>query len=198
MNASLQTLDVRPTLRAGGEPFQEIMQAVASLDSGQGLRLLATFRPVPLFKVMQNKGYAHSERPLDGGDWEVIFTPDTASTPADASAAWPTTPPATPPAPKSAPASAAKPGQADARGWPAPSHRLDNRGLMPPEPMVRTLEAIEGMACGEVLEIWNDRDPVLLYPELEARGHLAHCEMRGAEGYRVLIRRDAARQGAAS
>src|SRR5690606_38552461 len=73
MNASLQTLDVRPTLRAGGEPFQEIMQAVASLDSGQGLRLLATFRPVPLFKVMQNKGYAHSERPLDGGDWEVIF-----------------------------------------------------------------------------------------------------------------------------
>jgi hypothetical protein len=72
---SLSTLDVRDILSSGGEPFAEIMQAVAALAPGQGLRLLATFKPVPLFGVMAQRGYGHVEREIDGGDWEVIFTP---------------------------------------------------------------------------------------------------------------------------
>jgi uncharacterized protein (DUF2249 family) len=181
MTASLQTLDVRPILLAGVEPFQEIMQAVAQLDSGQGLRLLANFKPAPLFSVMQKKGFAHCESELEGGDWEVIFTPVTAA--------------AAQPAPPSGTGHTAQAEAADA--WPAPSRTLDNRGMMPPEPMVITLETIEAMAAGEVLEGWYDRDPLLLYPELETRGHLARCEKRGAGDYRVLIRRGAG-QGRAS
>jgi uncharacterized protein (DUF2249 family) len=69
------TVDVRPILRAGGEPFAEIMTAVAGLAPGQALRLFATFKPVPLFAVMAGKGFDHQERAIDGGDWEVLFTP---------------------------------------------------------------------------------------------------------------------------
>jgi uncharacterized protein (DUF2249 family) len=171
MTDSLLTLDVRPILSNGGEPFPEIMKAVASLKSGQGLRLLATFKPVPLFSVMQKKGYAHTEKELGKGDWEVVFTPEGVA------------------APEPAPATAAAgPGQDDSRSWPAPSHSLDNRGMMPPEPMVITLETLENMAPGEVLEGLYDRDPLLLYPELQTRGHQAHCEKTGASEYRVLIR----------
>lgn len=47
---------------------------------------------------------------------------------------------------------------------------LDNRGLEPPMPMVRTLEALEGMAPGDVLTIHNDRVPVYLLPQLEELG----------------------------
>ncbi len=47
---------------------------------------------------------------------------------------------------------------------------LDNRGLEPPEPMIRTLEALEGMAPGEVLVIHNDRVPVYLLPQLADAG----------------------------
>lgn len=72
---TLSTLDVRDILKAGGEPFSEIMQAVAGLAPGQGLRLLATFKPVPLFNVMAQRGFTHSEREIGGGDWEVVFTP---------------------------------------------------------------------------------------------------------------------------
>jgi len=183
MTVSLQTLDVRPILKAGGEPFPEIMNAIAALESGQGLRLLATFKPVPLFSIMQNKGYAHCEKELGGGDWEVVFEPG-----ANASVAAPSTQPVD---------AAAKSKQDDASGWPEPSRSLDNRGMMPPEPMAITLEAIEGMAAGEVLEGWYDRDPLLLYPELQRRGHQAHCEKRGPSEYRVLIR-CAARPGSAS
>ena len=36
MAFSFIELDVRPILRAGGEPFQEIMEAVSKLGPGQG------------------------------------------------------------------------------------------------------------------------------------------------------------------
>lgn len=170
MTESLKLLDVRPILRAGGEPFGEIMQAVTSLADGQGLRLIATFKPAPLFAVLGKRGFAHSERELENGEWEVTFTPETEAKP-------------TAPATRDA---------TDATGWPAPSRKLDNRGLMPPEPMVLTLETLETMAEGEVLEILNDRDPLLLYPELAARGHLAQRKEKTPEGYAVLIRRGAA------
>src|SRR3546814_20039758 len=66
-------LDVRPILRAGGEPFDQIMNAVAALRPGEGLRLLATFKPVPLFSILGAKGFTHDEQELDDGDWEVLF-----------------------------------------------------------------------------------------------------------------------------
>lgn len=47
---------------------------------------------------------------------------------------------------------------------------LDNRGLEPPHPMIRTLEALETMAPGEVLVIHNDRVPVYLLPQLADAG----------------------------
>ena len=72
-------VDVRPILRAGGEPFSVIMGALERLAPGQGLRLLATFKPVPLFNVMAQRGFAHSEREIGSGDWEVVFTPATAA-----------------------------------------------------------------------------------------------------------------------
>ena len=47
---------------------------------------------------------------------------------------------------------------------------LDNRGLEPPMPMVRTLEAYEGLQPGSALTIHNDRVPVFLFPQLLDRG----------------------------
>ncbi|HXT08814.1 MAG TPA: DUF2249 domain-containing protein [Roseiarcus sp.] len=164
------TVDVRPTLRAGGEPFPQIMQAVSSLTPGQPLRLLATFEPIPLYSVLGRKGYTHNAVHHGEADWEILFTPGGAG-------------------------AAARPPRAVngahdgvGAGWPAPGQVLDNRGLQPPEPMVRILSALEGLAAGEVIEAWNDREPLLLYPELEARGAAIQVS-REAEGVRLLIRR---------
>ena len=68
-------LDVRPILRQGGEPFSAIMEAVAALAPGQGLRLLATFKPLPLFQVLGARGFEASSREIGNGDWEVVFSP---------------------------------------------------------------------------------------------------------------------------
>lgn len=43
---------------------------------------------------------------------------------------------------------------------------LDNRGLEPPQPMIRTLEKLESLEAGDVLTIHNDRVPVYLLPQL--------------------------------
>ncbi len=169
--AGLLTLDVRPELRAGGEPFPQIMQAVASLEPGQAFRLLATFEPIPLYAVLGRKGFAHRAIHHGEEDWEILFT-------ADPQAA------AAPRQPR--PAAGSHTG--DGSGWPAPKQSLDNRDLQPPEPMVRILFALERLAPGEVMEAWNDREPLLLYPELEARGAAIQVSQESA-GVRLLIRR---------
>lgn len=167
MTTTYVDVDVRPTLRAGGEPFAEIMAAVNALAPGQGLRLVATFKPVPLFSVLGSKGYTHEEREIGHGDWEVLFSP--AGAPSGA------TEPAAP---------------ADDEGaWPAPAREMDNRDLDPPEPMVRILAAIEEMEPGQVLGALLCREPMFLLPELAKRGH----SWRGAfepdgTSYRILVR----------
>lgn len=161
------TLDVREDLRRGGEPFPRIMQAVGSLSPGQGLRLLATFEPLPLYAVLSRKGFGHSAVRHGEGDWEVLFSPESAR----------------PAQPTAAPTASAA-----ATSWPKPSSYLDNRGLLPPEPMVRILSTLEHLEPGQVLEALNERDPVFLYPELQARGAAIHTE-KTSEGVRILIRR---------
>jgi len=48
---------------------------------------------------------------------------------------------------------------------------LDVRGLGPPEPLERTLEALEGMPAGRSLLQINDRVPAFLLPLLDERGY---------------------------
>ena len=139
-------VDARPILRAGGEPFSVIMAAVERLEPGQGLRLYAPFKPAPLFDVMANRGFAHSARALEAGEWEVLFTP-TATKQAESPAATPIF-----------------------DDWPEPAVRLDNRDLEPPEPMVRILAAAEKLGPGETLSALLRREPVFLFPQLEKRG----------------------------
>ncbi len=167
---TIRELDVRPMLAAGEEPFAAIMAAAGALPPGAALRLIAPFRPVPLFQVMARKGFSAEDRQRPDGDWEVLFTP---------------LPPA--PEPGLAPGSAL-----EAMLWPDPTRSLDLTGLSPPEPMVRILTALEAMAPGEVLFALLDREPLLLFPELATRGHeWAGNHAPDGTRYRLLARRGA-------
>jgi len=161
-----KVLDVRPILRSGGEPFQAIMQAVQDLRPGQALTLLATFRPQPLFRVMEGRGFDHEAREIDGGDWEVRFTPKKETVPVETSV------------------DADRP-----ETWPDPSKHLDLTDLDPPEPMVRILAAAEALEPGEVLFAVLAREPLFLFPELSKRGHqwAGNFDETGS-AYRILVR----------
>jgi TusA-related sulfurtransferase len=175
MTTQFIDVDVRPTLRAGGEPFGEIMATIAQLQPGQGLRLLATFEPVPLFHVLGSKGFSHEAREIGGGDWEVLFSP-AATAPADTTPAEPAS---------------------NTGAWPSPVQEMDNRDLDPPEPMVRILAATEAMANGEVLSALLCREPMFLLPELAKRGHAWRGGFEpDGKTYKILIRVGAAKEAA--
>lgn len=162
-------LDVRPILREGGEPFGAIMAAVAALAPGQALRLLATFKPIPLFEVLGARGFDASAREIGGGDWEVMFTP------ADAASI-----------------AAAPPGVSArnhaAQDWPDPDFELDLCDLDPPEPMVRTLEGVESLPAGRTMAALLPREPAFLFEELKARGHSWRGAFLPDGSYRIVIR----------
>lgn len=68
---------------------------------------------------------------------------------------------------------------------------LDNRGLQPPEPMVRILAALKELGDGDELFAHMDREPMLLYPELERRGFAWDFAETG-DGYSLTVRRASA------
>ncbi|RIV21839.1 DUF2249 domain-containing protein [Alicyclobacillaceae bacterium I2511] len=74
-----------------------------------------------------------------------------------------------------------------------PYWHLDNRGLEPPQPMVRALGLLDGVDAyghGERgLEIWNERVPALLLPELEERGYQYEFEDVGHQTVVIRIHR---------
>ena len=79
-------------------------------------------------------------------------------------------------------------------GIETPFFHLDNRGLEPPQPMVRTLEFLDAHSecqTGELgLEIWNERVPALLLPELDEREFQYDVNDEGNGTVRVKIYRD--------
>lgn len=71
-------LDVRPLCAQGRPPLPAILAAVAELSPGQALRLSAPFEPVPLYALLQARGFTHESREAAPGLWIVLFSPATA------------------------------------------------------------------------------------------------------------------------
>ena len=66
-------LDVRPDIAAGREPFILIMDAVKRLGSGEELELFAPFEPMPLYRVMEARGFEWTTQRTDDGCWRITF-----------------------------------------------------------------------------------------------------------------------------
>lgn len=53
------SLDVRPVLAAGEEPFNMIMEAAGRIVEGGVLEVIAPFEPIPLYRVLSQQGFGH-------------------------------------------------------------------------------------------------------------------------------------------
>ncbi|MCC6823894.1 MAG: DUF2249 domain-containing protein [Verrucomicrobia subdivision 3 bacterium] len=150
---NMHAVDVREDIRNGREPFSKIMSAVAALPADGQLLLIAPFEPAPLFGVLAKQGFKHESRQLESGDWEVLFTRQPAALPTE-----------------TAPTSASHDfGHRTAVGQPNVTE-VDARGLEPPQPMVKILEALASLPPGAMLQARTDRRPMHLYARLEERG----------------------------
>ncbi|HEY0971848.1 MAG TPA: DUF2249 domain-containing protein [Gemmatimonadales bacterium] len=174
-------VDVRDDLRNGREPFSRIMAARQALADGEVLRLRATFEPVPLFRVMERQGFEHLARHHGPEDWSVwFFRPEDAPVDGardDGDTIGTIAPPA------------ASNDRADAASADAAEVVLDVRGLEPPQPMVRTLEALETLPAGAALVQLNARVPQFLLPILSERGFVYEVDESSSDAVIVRIRR---------
>lgn len=148
-------LDVREELRRKNDPFEIIMSTVKTLKKNDMLVLHATLKPVPLLGLMKLKGFSSKSEKISSDYWITTFVPkshaallqqeeeteDTASAPARAPGETPQT------------------------------IELDNRGLEPPQPMVRTLNALKKAYPGDTVIIHNDRVPAFLLEEIKTMGY---------------------------
>lgn len=165
-------LDVRPFHERGEEPFHAIMRAVGSLGPEDAFVLINSFEPVPLYGVMARLGFSHQAEQVAPGVWRITFRKQAA--PARAGGA--------PGEPEGGSNAAGDGGVTGGKVL-----ELDNRGLDPPEPMVRVLDTLEGLRPGDRLVVRNDRRPIFLYPELAERGFRHHTEDLPDGTVRVVI-----------
>lgn len=209
----VRELDVREDLRTGNEPFSKIMAAVAALGEDEMLRLRTTFEPVPLFTVLGKRGFVHESEEHGAEDWSVWFWRPVApaiegSASGDAAAvrssdgAGSSASTATTRATDTSSAdvsSAAPRGDAstadvsDSRALAVDGITVDDRtivldvrGLNPPEPLMRTLTALETLPEGHQLLQINARVPQFLFPMLAERGFA--CDVDESRADRVLVR----------
>ncbi|MBI2393055.1 MAG: DUF2249 domain-containing protein [Deltaproteobacteria bacterium] len=162
--ARIVDLDVREDLRAGREPFQRIVDAAKALPADGVLRVRAIFEPAPLYGVFAKRGFAHATERLGDEDWRVWFHRDAQRRIATGGA----------PAPE--------PKSGDDVVF------LDVRDLEPPEPMVRTLEALASLPRGGTLVQLNVRVPQLLLPKLAERGFTWEVREQSPDLVRLFIR----------
>lgn len=162
-DANIVELDVRPQLRKKLEPFQLIMDAVKRLDANDIFVLHATLKPTPLISILKLKGLLGKSVQISKDHWVSTFVnkknkswlEDLVADESVSAVA------------ESLPDSDNTPSSDSDRK----SIVLDNRGLEPPKPMMRTLHALERCRPGDEVVIHNDRVPMFLIEELHNLGY---------------------------
>lgn len=172
-------LDARPYQERGEEPFSAIMAAVRDVKPHEVFLLRNTFEPVPLYDVLGQRGFEHWAVEVEPGQWEVRFynsgksvrhkiTEDLEPDPEPDTGDW---------------------SQADA------TVEIDVSELVPPEPMVKILAALEVLQPGGKLYVQHLRKPMFLYPRLDKLGYLHRTRVLGPERVELLIEKPAETTG---
>jgi uncharacterized protein (DUF2249 family) len=163
MMTTQQTIDVRELPPRERHP--RIFAALATLAPGEALAIVNDHDPKPLrYQIEAEQPGVFSWEYVQQGPqlWQVAIGRQASAAPSAVVAV-----------------TTAAPGERKA------GPQLDNRGLEPPEPMVRVLEALQTLPADAELSAQLDREPLLLYQHLSDRG-FAHALEPQADGTYLL------------
>ncbi len=145
--------DVREMLASGADPLKEIQQKVKSLENGQVLKIINTFEPVPLIKLLEKQGFSSFVKNITKNHIETFFFKENVSVSQEIET--PTT---------------------DSSDWVALLQQYDGklveidvRHLEMPMPMMTILESLESLPENKALYVHHKRIPVFLLTELKER-----------------------------
>lgn len=162
----LKKLDVRSIINSGKDPFIDIMNFIEDLGDNNRFLLINSFEPIPLYSVLEKKGFDYySEK--DEGIYKVYFFRSQNNKEVKTES-----------------------GDEDDTN---DKHDFTNvveinvRGLEPPEPMIKILEILPQVDMNTVLLVHHHREPMMLYPKLEERGFRAVSNKIEENYYKVII-----------
>ena len=78
-NNNIVSLDVRPVLSGGSDPFLLIMETVKTLKEGQTLQIINTFQPLPLITKLEQSGFKSWTEQPESGIFHTFFKKDAAT-----------------------------------------------------------------------------------------------------------------------
>ncbi len=159
---NLVTLDARPILEGGVDPFEEIMKTLKGMNDDQTLLVINTFEPIPLLNLLKKKGYEYEvERPEPGVVYSYLRKSDNVLKEPEEK----------------------KTGgehldfEAVERQFYGKMKEVDVHEMEMPMPMVTILEELEKLSEGKALYVHHKQLPQYLLPELESRG-FKHVEKK--------------------
>lgn len=146
------SFDVRELLSGGNDPLRQIQQKVKELKQGEALKIINSFEPVPLIKLLEKQGFLAYVNPVNNNLIETYFY-------------------------KSGNAGIPEPETAAPSGdWEEMLKRFENRleeidvrHLEMPMPMMTILETLETLSDEKALYVHHKRIPVFLLTELKDR-----------------------------
>ncbi len=151
--AEMISLDVRPVIASGEDPLHLILENIKALKTGQVLKIINSFEPLPLILLLQKKGFASYTDYINDDVVETWFHKEAASLPVEPVIA----------------------GNAS-DGWDELMHQFNNRiktidvrALEMPLPMTTILDSLENLPPETALFVHHKRIPVFLLPELAER-----------------------------
>ncbi len=146
-------MDVRAVLASGTDPLNIILDKIKSIQAGQILKIINTFEPIPLIKMLEKKGFVTYTDHIDANLVETYFYKQAEAAPIETTPAADVT-----------------------KGWDEVLQRfkykiqtIDVRGLEMPQPMLSILDALDKLPQGTALFVHHKRIPVFLLPELAER-----------------------------
>ena len=148
--------DARPELEKGVDPFKSIMRELKSLPDGKVLKIINTFEPLPLIKILSEKGYAYKvER--ENGLVYTYFTKINEGISSDL--------------PQEIIEDNPELFDKLVKRFEDKLKEVNVRQLEMPLPMVTILQEIETLNTDEALFVHHKRIPQFLLSELEQRGY---------------------------
>lgn len=153
--SKVTSLDVRPTLAGGGDPFAEIMSELTKLKEDYTLEVINTFEPTPLIKIAQKKGFDSMVETKEDVVYTYFIKADEAKKEVNSDNM------------------IYKISLAELETQRAVCnkniHEIDVRDLEMPLPMVTILKELETLKESEALYVHHKKVPQYLLPELAER-----------------------------
>ena len=167
-------LDVRPVIASGKDPLSIITQKVKTINNGQVLKIINSFEPIPLIKLLEKQGFEVFADTKNDDLVETYFYKknDTAN-------------------------NSLEPKSSAANGWEQTVEKFTNkiqtidvRKMEMPQPMITILEALDNLPEGDALFVYHKRIPVFLLPELAERKFDYRIKEKSEGEVQLLIFKD--------